>query len=65
MPRGKLNYESFEEGGELVEMCDDPHGHGHIKVTPLYDDDDSDEGCDACGNPAYPDCKSSCPLYDD
>lgn len=22
------------------------------------------EGCAACGNPAYPDCKSSCPLFD-
>ena len=21
--------------------------------------------CGACGNPAYPDCKSSCALYDD
>ena len=27
--------------------------------------DDSDFACDACGNPAYPDCKSSCPLFDD
>ena len=30
-----------------------------------YDDDDGDVGCDACGNPAYPYCKSSCPLFDD
>jgi len=22
-------------------------------------------GCRACGNPAYPKCKSSCPLFDD
>ena len=22
-------------------------------------------GCSACGNPAYPDCKSSCSLFDD
>ena len=29
-------------------------------------DSDSDEaGCIACGNPAYPKCKSSCPLFDD
>ena len=27
--------------------------------------DYSDEGCMACGNPAYPYCKDSCPLYDD
>ena len=34
-----------------------------------YDDDDDDEGgsdvgCMACGNPAYPMCKDSCPLFD-
>ena len=22
-------------------------------------------GCRACGNPAYPECKTSCPLFDD
>lgn len=22
-------------------------------------------GCRACGNPAYPNCKSSCPMFDD
>lgn len=32
-----------------------------------YDDYDGDDdvGCIACGNPAYPDCKSSCPMFDD
>ena len=29
------------------------------------EDNDSDVGCIACGNPAYPDCKTSCPLFDD
>ena len=24
-----------------------------------------DPGCRACGNPAYPDCKASCPMFDD
>ena len=23
------------------------------------------DGCRECGNPAYPDCKDSCPLFDD
>ena len=23
------------------------------------------EGCKACGNPAYPHCKASCPMFDD
>lgn len=22
-------------------------------------------GCRACGNPAFPNCKSSCPMFDD
>ncbi len=22
-------------------------------------------GCAACGNPAYPACKNSCPMFDD
>ena len=31
-----------------------------------YDDeDDGDVGCAACGNPAYPNCKTSCPMFDD
>ena len=29
------------------------------------DEDEGDVGCDACGNPAYPKCKDSCPLFDD
>ena len=29
------------------------------------DEDDIPEGCAACGNPAYPDCKLSCPIFDD
>lgn len=28
-------------------------------------EDEIGEGCAACGNPAYPDCMSSCPLFDD
>lgn len=27
--------------------------------------DDMPEGCSACGNPAFPDCASSCPMFDD
>ena len=38
---------------------------------PEYDEEyfddyeDNDVGCTACGNPAYPNCKTSCPLFDD
>lgn len=24
-----------------------------------------EEGCSVCGNPAYPDCKTACNLFDD
>ena len=26
---------------------------------------DTPEGCAACGNPAFPNCTSSCPMFDD
>jgi ribosomal protein L37E len=29
------------------------------------EDDEPDVGCAACGNPAYPNRKSSCPMFDD
>lgn len=27
--------------------------------------DEQEQGCKACGNPAYPECKNSCKLFDD
>lgn len=30
-----------------------------------FDDILSNPGCAACGNPAYPDCKTSCPMFDE
>ena len=42
--------------------------YGGLAFDAEYFDDygeDSDVGCIACGNPAYPDCKTSCPLFDD
>ena len=51
---------------------------GDTLYSPDYDPSEDEEeeeeeeyygsgdfGCTACGNPAYPDCKSSCPLFDD
>lgn len=35
---------------------------------PVVDEEkyeEGDVGCDACGNPAYPECKASCPMFDD
>ena len=34
-------------------------------LKKLFSNDDMPEGCASCGNPAYPDCQSSCPIFDD
>ena len=34
-------------------------------LKKFFDNDDMPEGCAACGNPAYPNCQSSCSLFDD
>ena len=41
---------------------------GMIDLDAFLDDEDSQEMpecCSACGNTAYPECQSSCPLFDD
>lgn len=69
MPKYNHGYEEVD--GELYEHWTDRSGHEHtyiqISSDDEYDDDDDDmgDGCRACGNPAYPDCMSSCPLCDD
>ncbi len=35
------------------------------KGIESYSDDDMPEICEACGNPAYPDCFNSCPRVND
>lgn len=64
MPRGKLHYEAYEEDGMLVEHWLDPHGHDHTELNYLDDDDGIPEGCAACGGD-YPNCTTSCPMFDD
>lgn len=49
-------------------MCDDEGNLVKLESTDEFDDeedDDSESGCYACGNDAYPHCKDSCPLFDD
>lgn len=29
------------------------------------DEEEYDVGCAACGNPSYPKCKTSCPMFDE
>lgn len=62
IPTGGNWYECDECGFEAEE---DPDCGGWIIEDCEDDEYDSDEGCMACGNPAYPDCKSSCSMFDD
>lgn len=52
---------------ECGQYCEED-GYGNILFEVPGEDNDEDEGdvgCMACGNPAYPNCKDSCPLFDD
>lgn len=68
MPKYNHRYEEGDDGN-LYELWTDKSGRElTIREVDSYDDDDDNdmgEGCAACGNPAYPDCMSSCPLFDD
>ena len=55
------DYDEYATYGPYAELLERIH---------LVDPDDEwldepGEGCKACGCPAYPDCKTSCDLYDD
>ena len=52
---GQLNY--IDEN----KVIDDSASYSFEDAS---DDDDIPEGCAACGGP-YPDCTSSCPMFDD
>jgi len=63
----KYNHSFEESDGVMYEHWTNRAGTEHTwKELPDYDDSEGgDEGCAACGNPAYPECKTSCPLFDD
>lgn len=68
MPKYNHSYEEID--GTVYEHWTDRGGNAHtyVEICKAYDEDDDDDGdvgCDACGNPAYPKCKDSCPLFDD
>lgn len=46
--------------GETIDALD----YEYENDDEEYDDDDIPEGCAACGGP-YPQCKTSCKLFDD
>lgn len=62
----------LEDDGDYY--CDNCMIYYHPSIAKYYDDpskcgneprSDGEQGCNACGNPAYPKCKSGCPLFDD
>lgn len=64
-----LSYE-YEVGcGKVCGFCAVDKVRAEIDKDDVYDEedeeDDGDVGCRACGNPAYPDCKTACSLFDD
>ena len=65
----KYNREVFQmDDGSTWEKWTDKYGHNehYSELSSGLDDDDGIEpGCAACGNPLYPDCKYSCPMFDD
>ena len=63
----KYNHSFEESDGIRYEHWTNRSGTEHTWVELPDDDyeDSYDEGCAACGNPDYPECKSSCPLFDD
>ena len=66
MPKYNHRYEDFD--GDLYEIWTNKYGtETSMRRVDLEDEDDDyeDFGCVACGNPAYPNCKASGPMFDD
>ena len=64
----KYNRKVFQDDdGSVWETWTDKSGSvtRGVELSSGLDDDDGEPGCAACGNPAYPNCKSSCPMFDD
>ena len=62
----KYNHSIEESNGTRFEHWTNRSGTRHTIVElPDEYEEGGDEGCSACGNPVYPECKSSCPLFDD
>lgn len=66
MPKYNHRYET-DDDGNLFEVWTDRSGQDITarQISSDDDDDSGEEGCVACGNPSYPACMASCPLFDD
>ena len=61
-----LSRSDMSKVSAAIDGMEDDFMSGRLDYEDDYDDDDEgDVGCAACGNPAYPNCKTSCPLFDD
>lgn len=64
--RWTMNQDEFEEKYNSLSSNDMSKVSGAIyNMENELLAEDMPEGCSACGNPAYPDCKSGCNMFDD
>ena len=67
----ETRYPMCDECGHRMYKCKDKYGNwdGESYYCPVCAGEDDGEEiescCTACGNPAYPDCKASCRIFDD
>lgn len=65
---GRLTMDQDEFEEKYFSLSSSDMGKVSEAINGMVDewmDDDMPEGCAACGNPAFPDCTSSCPMFDD
>lgn len=57
----------WEDNGQfwLCENCMNMIASDEDDWDTDVDDDEKPSGCVACGNPAFPNCKISCNMFDD
>lgn len=64
--RWTMDQDEFEE--KYFSLSSSDMGKVNEAINGMEDelmDDDKPEGCVACGNPVFPNCISSCPMFDD
>lgn len=63
--RRTMDQDEFEEKYFSLSSSDMGKVSEAINGMDEFMNDDMPEGCVACGNPAFPDCTSSCHMFDD
>ena len=64
--RWTMDQNEFEE--KYFSLSSTDRGKVGEAINNMEDEwmgNDTPEGCEACGNPAFPKCISGCPMFDD